>query len=416
MTYRIIAIVLAFVLLGATASLAAGPFTGTWQAEIGLAPLQTMPFSSFKSTLDVGLHIGFLELSSTSDFILDGWLWQEFGMTASLAFIGFDGQMLFEPQAGSFLYAQGVLKFSFYPVVLSLYSAMIGPEVPGGPNYGFVVDMYGELLGGVASVESATFLGADLSGISFTQTASTTTSALLTKTYLTDPTIDSGEICFSGEQLTFKATTFGCIDITAVTTFAKTGFTSQEIELSFLHLFNSPLNITLDYVFSLQTASHTFTPSLETDFGCLKIYTDLLGSGGQITGIEIYGIEFSASYAGTTFRSISNLNTTDYVITTPAYGSIIELETDAIDNAHQYYSQDYWEIISLDVKTPGMGGIYTFSVDTFFSCSSTGLLFDWGRTDMGAAISFGSTFSVSSHIVIDTTGFSAWKIGMSLSW
>ena len=414
-TYRIIAIVLAFVLLGATASLAAGPFTGTWTAEIGLAPLQTMPFSSFKSTLDVGLHIGFVELSSSSDFILDGWLWQEFGLSAMLAFISFEGQMLFEPQSGSFLYAQGVLKFSFYPVVLSLYSAMIGPAVPGGPNYGYVVDLYGELIGGVASVESATFIGADLSGISFTQTASTTTSTLLTKTYITDPTIDSGQICFSGEELTFKATTFGCIDITAVTTFGKTGFTSQEIELSFLHLFNSPLNITLNYVFSLQTASHTFTPSLETDFGCLKVYTDLLGTGGQITGIEIYGIELSASYAGTTFRSISNLNTTDYVITTPAYGSIIELETDAIHNAHLYYSKDYWEIISLEVTTPGMGGTYTFSVDTFFG-TSTGLLFDWGMTEMGVAISFGSTFSVSSHIVIDTTGFTAWKIGMSLSW
>ena len=415
MTYRIIAIILTFMLLGATASLAAGPFTGTWQAEIGLAPLQTMPFSSFTSTLDVSLHIGFLELSSTSDFILDGWLWQEFGLSASLAFISFDAQMLFEPQSGSFLYAQGALKFTFYPIVLSLYSAMIGPEVPGGPNWGYVADIYGEFLGGAASVESATFIGADLSGISFSQVSSSTTSTLLTRTYKTDPTIDSGEICFSGEELTFKATTFECIDITSVTTFGKIGFISEEIELSFLHLFNSPLNITLNYVFSLQTASHTFTPSLETDFGCLKVYTDLLGSGGQITGIEIYGIEFSASYAGTTFRSISNLNTTDYVITTPAYGSIIELETDAIANAHLYYSQDYWEIISLEVKTPGMGGTYTFSVDTFFGCS-TGLLFDWGRTDMGVKISFGSTFSISSHIVIDTTGFSAWKIGMSLSW
>ena len=414
-TYRIIAIVLTFVLLGATACLAVGPFTGTWQAEIGLAPLQTMPFASFKSTLDVGLHIGFLEISSTSDFILDGWLWQEFGLTASLAFISFEGQMLFEPQSGSFLYAEGVLKFSFYPVVLSLYSAMIGPEVPGGPNYGFVVDMYGELLGGVGSVESATFLGADLSGISFTQTASATTSTLLTKTYTTDPTIDSGQICFSGEEVTFKATTFGCIDMTAVTTFGKTGFTSQEIELSFLHLFNSPLNVTLDYVFSLQTASHTFTPSLETEYGCIKVYTDLLGTGVQITGIEIYGIEFSASYAGTTFRSISNLNTTDYVITTPAYGSIIELETDAVANAHLYYSKDFWEIISLEVTTPGLGGTYTFSVNTFFG-TSTGLLFDWGKTEMGASISFGSTFTVSSHVVVDTTGFSAWKIGASLSW
>lgn len=415
MTHRIFLIILTFVLLGTTAALAQGPFTGTWMAEIGLAPLQTMPFSTFKSTLDVGLCIGFMEISSGSDFLLDGWLWQEFGLSAQLGFVGFQGQMLFEPQTGSFLYAQGILKFNFYPVVFSFYSAIIGPEVSGGPNWGYVVDIYGEMFGGSASLESATFIGADLSGISFTQTGSGATSAFLTKTYTTDPTIDSGDICFSGEEVTFKATTFGCIDINAITTFGKTGFTSQEIELSFLHLFNSPLNVNLEYVFSLQTASHTFTPSLETQYGCLKIYTDILGSGGHITGLEIYGIEFSASFAGTTFRSISNLNTADYVITTPEYGSIIELETDAIDEAHLYYSQEYWEIISLEVKTPGMGGMYKFSVDTFFA-TSTGLLFDWGMSDMAVTISFGSTFSVSSHVVVDTTGFSAWKIGMCLTW
>ena len=415
MTHRILLIVLSFLLLGATACLAAGPFNGTWVTEIGLAPLQTMPFSTFKSTLDVGLRIGFVEISSSSDFLLDGWLWQEFGLSAQLAFIGFQGQMLFEPQSGSFLYAQGILKFSFYPVVLSLYSAMIGPEVPGGPNWGYVVDLYGEILGGAASLESATFIGADLSGISFTQTHSGATSAFLTKDYVTDPTIDSGDISFSGEEITFKATAFSCTSIESITTFGKTGFTSQEIELSFIHLFNSPLNVTLDYVFSLQTASHTFTPSLETEFGCLKIYTDILGTGGHITGIELYGIEFSASYAGTTFRSISNLNTADYVITTPEYGSIIELEVDAIDDTHLYYSPEYWEIISLEVETPGMGGIYTFSADTFFS-TSTGLLFDWGMSDMAVKISFGQTLSLSSHVVVDTTGFSAWKIGMSLSW
>ncbi len=415
MTHRILAIIFGLVLLGGVASLATGPFTGTWMAEIGLAPLQTMPFSTFKSTLDVGLCIGFMEISSSSDFLLDGWLWQEFGLSAQLAFIGFEGQMLFEPQSGSFLYAQGVLQFTFYPVVLSLYSAMIGPEVDGGPNWGYVIDIYGEMLGGAASLESATFIGADLSGISFTQTASGATSAFLTKTYTTDPTIASGDLCFSGEEVTFKAEAFGCMAVNAITTFGKTGFTSQEIELSFLHLFNSPLNVTLDYVFSLQTASHTFTPSLETEYGCLKIYTDLLGSGGHITGIEIYGIEFSASYAGTTFRSISNLNTTDYVITTPEFNSVIELRTDAINNSHVYYSQDYWEIVSLEVETPGMGGMYIFSVDTFFA-TSTGLLFDWGMSDMAVKISFGSTFSVSSHVVVDTTGFSAWKIGMCLSW
>jgi hypothetical protein len=301
-----------------------------------------------------------------------------------LGFVSFDGVLLFEPQSGSFLYTQGVLTFNFYPLTMKIYSAMTSPLTPHGLNYGYVLDIYGELLNGYASFESATFLGADLSGITFVQTASNTSSNLLTKTYLTDPTSDSACLCFSGEEFTFKAAIFSCIDLTSVTTFAKTGFESQEIELSFIHLFGLPLNLTLNYIFSLQTASHTFTPSLETNYGCLKIYSGILGS---------------------------------YVITTPAYGSIIELESDAIDGGHLFYAQEYWEIISLTVETPvlGMGGSFTFSVSTFFS-TSTGLLFDWGKSEMGVTLRLGKAFSTTSMVTIDTTGFSEWKISMTVSW
>lgn len=415
MRYRIILIAILFVSLGTGVCLAVGPFSGSWEVEIGLAPQQTMPFSSFSSTLDVSFCVGFLEVSSSSDFIFSGWLWQEFGLSAALGLVSFGGVMLFEPQSGLFLYTQGVLEFDFCPFVMRIYSAMVGPSVSGGLNYGYVLDLYGELLGGIASFESATFLGADLSGITFTQTSSQSTSKLLTKNYITDPTIDVGALCFSGEEFTFKASAFGCINITSVTTFAKTGFESQEIELEFMHLFGLPLNLTLDYLFMLQTASHTFTPSLETDYGCLKIYTDILGSGGEITGIEIYGIEFQATFPGATFKSISNLNTTKYVITTPDYGSIVELKTDALEEGHLFYPQDYWEIISLVVEVPPAGCGFTFSVDTFFS-TSTGLLFDWAESEMKVTVSLGQVFSVSSGVVVDTSGFAEWKIAMTVTW
>lgn len=414
MSYRIVVIVSLFVFLGTTACLAMGPFFGSWEVEIGLSPQQTMPFSAFSSTLDVGFRIGFLELKSSSDFIFSGWLWQELGAYASLGFISFDGVMLFEPQSGSFLYAQGMLELCLSPIVMKIYSAMVGPGHPGGINYGYVFDLYAELPGGLASFESATFLGADLSGISFTQISSQVTSSLLTKTYLVDPTIDGPCICFSGEELTFKLN-FDCFELTSITTFACTGFEGQEFELSFLHLFGMPFNLTLDFFFSLQTASHTFIPSLETEYGCLSVYTDILQSGSTITGIDIYGIKFEMSFAGTTLRSISNLNTIQYVITIPEYGSIVEPLSEAIAEGHLFYPQDYWEIVSLVVEIPPGGGGLTFSVDTFFS-TSTGLLFDWGRSDMGVTVGIGGFFSVTSGVVIDTSGFSEWRIGMALTW
>ncbi|MCK4356181.1 hypothetical protein KAW44_03790, partial [Candidatus Bipolaricaulota bacterium] len=184
MTYRSVVIAVVLILLGASTCLALGPFTGTWESEISLSPQQTMPFTSFTSTLDVSFHIGFLEISSSSDFISSGWLWQEFGLCASLGFVSFDGVLLFEPQSGSFLYTQAALTLNFYPLTMKIYSAMTGPLTSHGLNYGYVLDIYGELLNGYASFESVTFLGADLSGITFVQTASNTSSNLLTKTYL----------------------------------------------------------------------------------------------------------------------------------------------------------------------------------------------------------------------------------------
>jgi len=368
----------------------------------------------------MGLCAAFLELASISDFLFSGWLWQEFNLAASLGYVSFDGMMLFEPQTGSFLYAQGVLGINFAPIQMKLYFAMVPPSVYGVWKDGYVFDIYGELPGGIASFEAAVFLGADLSGISFSQTTAVQTPSyavwnLLTKTYTTNPTVTSCGLWFSGAEFTFKATAFACVELTSITSFACTGFESQELELSFVHLFGIPLTLTLDYVFELQMASHTFIPSLETDYGCVKVYTNIVQTGSILTGLEFYGIAFQATFAGATFTSISNLDTTKYVITIPEYGMIVEPLTEAIAKGHLYYPQEFWEVISVVVEIPPAGCGSSFSVDTFFS-TSTGLLFDWGRSKMKGTLSNGGFFSISSGVVIDTTGFNEWTIGMSLTW
>jgi hypothetical protein len=413
-SYRSVLVAALVVILFGGACWAVGPFSGSWNVKIGITPQQTMAFSSFSSTLDVSFCVGFLELASSSDFIYSGWLWQELGLSAHLGLFGFDGLALFEPQSGLFLYTQGILEFNLYPIIVRLYAAMIGPDVSGGPNHGCVFDIYGELLAGLVWFESATFLGADLSGITFTQTASATSSDLLTKFYLTDPTIDIAALRFSGEELTFSAS-FCNAQLTSITTFSQIGFKSEEIELVLSELFGFSFSITLDYVFTLQTSSHTFTPSLETAYGCVKVYTTLVESGGIISGLEIYGISFEAAFEGATFSSISNLNTVDYVITTPAYGLVVEPLTTAVAEGHLYYPQEYWEIVSLTVETPMPGCGVTFSVDTFFS-TATGLLFDWAKSEMEVTVAFGDFFSVSSGIVVDLDGFTEWTLSMVVTW
>lgn len=390
-------------------------FTGSWQAEIGISPQQPDPFHSFQSTLDVGLSLSFVTVSSISDFLFDGWLWQGFDLQADLSIVHFDGQMLFEPQSGSFLYAQGHLALDLGLLTLSLHGAATGATQTDAANYGWVFGITGDILPGMVSFESYTFIGANLSGITFNASTSQTDSTLVTKIFDTDPTIDLPPLSFSGQEFSFHALAFGCAEIDSTTLFSKTGFESQEIGLTFLNMFGLPFNMSLDFVYSLQTKSYVFTPSLETDFGCLSVYTNLLRTGSTIDGVEIYGIAFRFTIAGASLTSISNLNTAEYVITTPDFGFLVEPETTAIDEGHLYYPQEYWEIVSLDVDIPPYGCGFSFSVDTFFS-TSTGLLFDWAQSIMGVTLALGTSVEASTTITVDTDGFNEWTLAVRVSW
>lgn len=390
-------------------------FTGSWQAEIGISPRQPDPFHSFQSTLDVGFTLSFVTISSVSDFLFDGWLWQQFGIEANLSIFHFSGQMLFEPQSGAFLYTQGHLSMDLGIVTLGLYGAVTGPTQTDSANFGWVLSIAGDILPGMVSFESNTFIGADLSGITFSATTTQTGSTLISKTFLTDPTIDLPPLSFSGQEFKFNACAFGFAEINSITTFSKIGFESQEIELTFLNVFGLPFHMTFEFIYTLQTKSYVFTPSLETEFGCLSVYTNLLRTGNTITGVEIYGIAFRFTTAGATLTSITNLNTGAYVITTRDFGFLIKPEATAIADGLIYYPQDFWQIVSLEVDIPPYGSGFSFLVDTFFS-TSTGLLFDWARSTMGVTLALGSSVSSSSTITVDTTGFTAWTLSICVSW
>ena len=390
-------------------------FTGSWEAEIGVSPQQTQPFTTFQSTLDVGLCLGFLTLNSVSDFVIDGWIWEELGLRADVGFLAFDGHMLYDPKTGSMLYAEGVLSLCAGPLTASLYGAVTGATQTQSANYGYVLDIKGVVFGGGFTFESATYLGADLSGISFTASGSTSDSPLLTKTFVTDPTIDPVTAVFSGEDVTFSGTMFGCITLTSLTSFSTVGFESEQITTEFRNLFGIALTMTLDVIYEVQTKSFVFTPSMETDFGCLSLYSHIVSSGGVISGLDLYGIRFSATIGAATLQSISNLDTSTYVITTPEYGSIVESLDDAMAGGHVYYPQDYWEALSLTVGIPPIGAGLSFSVQTFLT-TSDGLLFDWAESTMGITLALGSSVSTSTSITVDATGFTGWSLSFRASW
>ena len=397
------------------AVLAGEGFTGSWEAEIGLSPQQTQPFTAFQTTLDVGFHVGFVTAKSISDFVIDGWVWEELGLLADVGLLAFEGTLLYEPQSGSMVYAEGVLSLCYDPMVVSLYGAMRSATQSASAMYGYVLDVKGVLYGGAFWFESATYLGADLSGITFTATGSTSGSTLLTKTFTTNPTIGSAMAMFSGEDVTFGGTLFGSVTLTSLTSFTGVGFKSETMTVEFLGVLGLPLTFTLDLIYEIDEKSYVFTPSFETDYGCLFIYSNIVQSGSIMTGVEVYGIGASVTIWNATLQSISNLDTTQYVITTPEFGSIVELKVDADADGHLYYPQNYWEVLTLVVNIPPLGSGFSFSVETCLS-KSVGLLFEWAESTMGITLALGASVSTSTSISVDATGFTGWTLALRVSW
>jgi hypothetical protein len=76
----------------------------------------------------------------------------------------------------------------------------------------------------------------------------------------------------------------------------------------------------------------------------------------------------------------------------------------------------YWE--KFTIKSTGescCGENLNFSATTYFQSTHV-TLFDWAETDLEVSVGLGSGTTVSTSIVVDTTGFSEWKIGWSISW
>lgn len=402
------------VLAVAFGGLAGEFFTGSWEARIGLAPQEAQPFTTFESTLDAGVSVGFLHLNSVSDFVIDGWIWEELGVLARVGFLSFDGHMLYDPQTASMVYAEGVVAICAGPLTATLYGAMTGATQTESSNYGFVFDVRGEV-GDVFSFESATYLGADLSGISFTATGTSSDSSLLTKHFLTDPTIDPPTTVFSGQDVMVSGNLFGCVTLSSLLSFSALGFESEELTVEFRDLLGVPLILTLDLIYELQTKSYVFTPSLASDFGCIAVYSNIVRTDDVITGVEVYGIKLAATIGTATILSLSNLDTSTYVITTPSFGSVVEPLDDALAAGHAYYDQDYWEALTLTVAVPPFGSGFTFSVQTFLS-TTDGILFDWAKSIMELTLALGSSVSTSTSIAVDSTGFTGWTLAFRVSW
>ena len=408
----------AFVLLLVGLTALAAPFSGTWDAALAVSP-NPFSFTELSSTFAVNYTVGGFAGTSTSEFVLAGFIWQGFGVNGTLGAFSVQGDLLFGASTADFIYDQLIVTTSIAGIDFGLYWAQLSDAVLGGPADGSVLRMAGSI--GDIDIENYFELGAQVedsdddnfNGITIYHAATG-----LHKHYVTNPLVVGQG--FTGEKLIVSGWRFGCVEDIATTLYMTCqGFDYIKFALTGIETGIDWLNFDVDLTFQLQTKTLVLTPTLNLgDSTCIDVYGELLTDPAamtSITGIGIYGLGFVSSFGNVTVKDLTVLDTGCYAITTEEYGSVIEDKADALKYGHAFYP-DYWEMFSIEVTGDGCcGGSYIFHANTYFKAGSASL-FDWGMTHIEATLPINADLFIKTEVEVDTTGVDHLGMGISVSW
>jgi hypothetical protein len=351
---KILALSLMFI-VGVGICAVASPLSGTWEVEIGINP-QTPTFTAFDSTLKIDYTVGTWTFGSLTRFELSGWAAQSFSASGTI---------------GAFTAA-------------SVSTAIAGVTF-GGSFY-------------LTSAGSGWMFSA--SGVEGDLSLSATAYFNLTGS----TTLQTDSHCFCFTSVRFNASfPFACIDLVDVSLgfSAADGFDGITFSLDAVSLPGLPfLTFDFDLTFSTQTEGKVLTmvPTIYLDSDCIIIYAELVTGSSDwiITGLNIYGVGLRYSWSGLSFASYSSF--------------------DPGKNASLTGKSAYWEVFTITNNADSCcGGGLAFSVSTYFSCDSTAL-FDWGETDVDVSVGIGSNFTLSTGLLVDTTGLKEWTLGFAVTW
>jgi len=420
---RILIVAMMMTLVGLTL-LAGNSFSGSWSSEITFEKGDINPFKSLDSVLDLNYSFGSFLGASTSEFMLFGFIWQEFGVTGALGAFNIRGDVLFGPSTADFIYAQGIASLSIAGIDFGFYFAQVSDAVLQGPADGFAIRVAGS--SGALDITSITEFGArikddDFDGITIYHAATG-----LYKRYITNPIVLGQG--FTGEKLAVSGWHFGCVADIATTLYVTCGgFEWVKFEVEGIDPGLSWLRFDVELTFKLQTKSVVLTPTLVLgERFCIDTYLEVLtgapentlyGAFTSITGIGLYALGFSYTWDGVTIKELTVLDTGHYAITTPEYGSVIEEITEALEDGHEFYP-DYWELFSIKVIGDGCcGGSYTFLANTYFDKNTTNL-FGWGMTHIEGKFPISSKLFLTVEIEVDddTPGLDHFGFGFEVGW
>jgi len=429
MTTRILVATIVITLLVGLTLLANGPLSGNWSSELTFKPNGTFAefISSLESLLVVDYTTSGFAATSTSEFRLFGYVWQEFETTGRLGALDYQTTVLFGPSTADYIYTQFIGSVSLAGVDLGLYFAQLSDAVLGGAADGFAIRVAGSI--GAVNLVSISELGARIKDDDFDGITIVHASSGLERSYLVDPVVVGQG--FTGQKVTVSGLSFGCLnDITTTLYVTCAGFEFLKFEVEGIDVGLSWLTLDLDLTFQTTVKSIGLTPTLVlADAWCVDVYAEVLTDApvgasttntlfdpyNSITGIGIYGLGFSVNWNGVTVKELTVLNTARYAITTPEYGSVIEEIVESLKNGHEYYAE-YWELFSIEVVGDGCcGGTNRFLVNTYFNKNETAL-FGWGMIHIESDIAVNSNISLSTQIEISTDGADFITLGFHANW
>ena len=200
---------------------------------------------------------------------------------------------------------------------------------------------------------------------------------------------------FSQANTTLKFP-FACIDeVTAKLKVTCDGFDYVSFKVSHIETGLCWLGLSGAVQFTTSDKTLTMTPKLVlANDTCIKVYSALVigASPTEITGVSIYGLGLKHTWNGVSFESLSYLDSSHYV------------------------KENYWEKFVITSKGDTCcGGKLKFEVATYFQATHD-TLFDWAETDIDLSVGITSTFTASTGIEVDTTGFTKLVIAFKTTW
>ena len=196
----VVTTIVMLVLVGLPLS-ASSPLSGGWTSEFTFVPDGTFAqlIRSMESLLVVDYTMSGLTATSSSEFQLFGFIWQEFEANGTLGIFNYQTNLLFGPSTEKkYIYAQAIGSVRITGLDMSLYFAQLSDAVLGGAADGFAI----RLAGGIGTVDfvSITELGAKIKDDDFDGITIVHAGSGLERTYLTDPVV-AGQ-GFTGQKVT----------------------------------------------------------------------------------------------------------------------------------------------------------------------------------------------------------------------